>query len=78
MNLARFAKAIVAVVAAGLLVVQTTITMSATAHSWVTVSIAVVSAIAVYLVPNAPAPDNDRDMTPASRTDTTTEGKRTT
>ncbi len=55
MNIAQYAKAIVAVVSAGLVVVQTEIPISDLAHRWVSVSIAVVTAIAVYAIPNAPA-----------------------
>lgn len=55
MSIARYAKAGVAVVSAGLLVVQTVITMPANAHGWVTVVIAVLAAAGVYAVPNAPA-----------------------
>jgi hypothetical protein len=54
MNISRCAKAVVAAVSAGLLAIQTVITMSDNAHGWVTVSIAVLTALAVYLVPNAP------------------------
>jgi hypothetical protein len=54
MNISRYAKAVVAAVSAGLLAIQTVITMSDNAHGWVTVSIAVLTALAVYLVPNAP------------------------
>ncbi len=54
MNVAHYAKAIVAAASAGLLVVQTAITMSPNAHGWVTVSIAVLAALTVYAVPNAP------------------------
>ena len=55
MNISHYAKAVVAAVSAGLLAIQTVITMSDNAHGWVTVSIAVLTALAVYLVPNAPA-----------------------
>jgi hypothetical protein len=54
MNISRYAKAVVAAVSAGLLAIQTVITMSDNAHGWVTVSIAVLTALAVYLVPNTP------------------------
>jgi hypothetical protein len=58
MNIFRYAKAIVAAVSAGLLAVQTVITMSNNAHAWVTVTIAVLTTLSVYLVPNAPAPNS--------------------
>ena len=55
MNPARYAKAIVAALSAGLLAAQTAVRMSDQAHSWVTVGVAVLAAIAVYAVPNASA-----------------------
>jgi hypothetical protein len=55
MNVLPYAKAVVAAVSAGLLAVQTTITMSDKAHGWVTVTVAVLGTVAVYVVPNAPA-----------------------
>ena len=54
MNPARYAKAIVAALSAGLLALQTALPLSDQAHGWVTVSIAVLAAITVYTVPNAP------------------------
>jgi hypothetical protein len=56
MNPARYAKAIVAALSAGLLTIQSVITMSDRSRAWVTVSIAVLAAVAVYVVPNAPGP----------------------
>jgi hypothetical protein len=50
----RYAKAIVAVLGAVLTTAQTAVPMSQTAHGWVTVALAGVTAAAVYVVPNAP------------------------
>jgi hypothetical protein len=52
----RYAKAIVAVLTAGLLAAQTAIHMSDSAHGWVTVILASLGAFGVYQVPNSPAP----------------------
>lgn len=48
----RYAKALVAVVAAALTAAQTAVPMSAAAHGWVTVALAAAGALAVYVVPN--------------------------
>ena len=52
----QYAKAIVAGLTAALVAAQTAVPMSATAHGWVTVGLAGLGALGVYLVPNAPAP----------------------
>lgn len=48
----KYAKALVAVLGAALAAAQTAIPMSDTAHGYVTVAIAALTAAAVYLVPN--------------------------
>jgi hypothetical protein len=53
MRIARYAKAVVAALSAGLLAIQTGVTMSPTTRGWVTVGIAILTTLAVYLVPNA-------------------------
>jgi hypothetical protein len=62
MNISRYAKAAVAAVSAGLLAVQTVITMSDNAHGWVTLTIAVLTTVAVYLVPNTPTAIQTPDL----------------
>jgi hypothetical protein len=52
----QYAKAIAAALSAGLTAAQTALPMSSTAHGWVTVALAVAGLVAVYSVPNAPAP----------------------
>jgi hypothetical protein len=59
--MARYAKAIVAAVAAALAAAQTTIPMSTAAHGWVTVALAALATYGVYRVPNAPAPVEKKD-----------------
>lgn len=57
MKPAEYAKAIAAVATAALTAAQTAIPMSAAAHGWVVVILALLGALAVYQVPNAkPAP----------------------
>ncbi len=51
----KYAKAVVATLGAALATAQTAIPMSAEAHGWLTVVIAAVTALSVYLVPNEPA-----------------------
>ena len=51
----RYAKALVAVASAACLAAQAAIPMSTTAHGWVTVAVAALTALGVYAVPNAPA-----------------------
>lgn len=50
--MSAYAKAVAAVVTAGLVAAQTAIPMSPAAHGWVTVGLAVAGAYAVYQVPN--------------------------
>jgi hypothetical protein len=50
----RYAKAVAAILAAGLTAAQAALPMSAKAHSYVAVGLAVLGAVAVYAVPNAP------------------------
>ena len=49
----KYAKAIVATLGAALVAAQQAVPMSETAHGWVTVAIAALTALTVYLVPNA-------------------------
>jgi len=49
----KYAKAIVATLGAALAAAQTAIPMSDSAHGWVTVAIAALTALTVYLVPNS-------------------------
>ena len=51
----RYAKALVAAASAACVAAQTAIPMSQTAHGWVTVALAALTALGVYAVPNAPA-----------------------
>ncbi len=68
MSPARYAKSIVATLSAGLLAIQSVIPMSDASRAWVTVSIAVLAAVTVYLVPNAPTPDAAAQKDPAAAT----------
>lgn len=52
----RYAKFVAAVITAALVVAQTAVPMSATAHGWVTVALSALGAIAVYAVPNVTPP----------------------
>jgi hypothetical protein len=49
----KYAKAVVATLGAALAAAQTALPMSATGHGWVTVLIAALTALTVYLVPNS-------------------------
>lgn len=50
----KYAKAIMATLGAALASAQVALPMSASAHGWVTVLIAGLTALTVYLVPNEP------------------------
>ncbi len=54
-----YAKFAAAIGTAGLIAAQQAIPMNATARGWVTVTLAVLGAILVYKVENAPLPDRD-------------------
>lgn len=49
----RYAKALVAVLTAGLTAAQSALPMSDSAHAYVAVGLAVLGAVTVYAVPNA-------------------------
>ncbi len=53
-KLSPYAKFVVALVGAALTAAQATLPLTPTQHAWVTIGLAVVSAVAVYTVPNAP------------------------
>jgi len=53
----RYAKGIVAAIAAGLTVAQQVLPLTPTQHGAVAIALAVAGALAVYLVPNSPAAD---------------------
>lgn len=65
----RYAKFIVAVITAALVAAQTAVTMSDTAHSWITVALSTLGAIAVYAVPNVapPVPAPIKEVLPQDR-----------
>lgn len=48
----RYAKFIAAIITATLLTAQTAVPMSTAAHGWITVALAALGAIAVYVTPN--------------------------
>lgn len=51
----KYAKAIVATLGAALVTAQQALPMSAEAHGWLTVAIAALTALTVYVVPNTEA-----------------------
>lgn len=55
-----YAKAIVAVLIAGVTAAQAALTDGITGQEWLTVALAVLTAVGVYLVPNAPKTDTTR------------------
>ncbi len=54
-----YAKFAAALVTAGLIAAQQALPMSSPAHAWVTVALAVLGALAVREVPNAPLPPRE-------------------
>jgi hypothetical protein len=51
----KYAKAIVAIAMAGLMALQQALPLNDTQRGWVTVALAVLTAVGVYAVPNKPA-----------------------
>lgn len=51
----KYAKSIVAVVTAGLMALQQALPLTDEQRGWVSIALAVLGAVAVYAVPNAPA-----------------------
>lgn len=61
----RYAKAIAAVLGAGLTAAAQALPLTPTQQGWVTVGIAVCTSAAVYLVPNSPGGDGSRTERPS-------------
>lgn len=64
----KYAKTIVAVITAALVALSNALPMGGSATHWVNLALAVVGAVAVYLVPNAPAKQIPAPPAPAQPT----------
>ena len=55
-NLARYRKTLMAAITAGLISAQALLPLTPLEHSWISIALAVLGALGVYQVPNAPMP----------------------
>jgi hypothetical protein len=60
--MAKIAKAIVAVITAGLIALAAALTEGVSSSEWITIILALLGALTVYLVPNAQADQPVRDV----------------